>query len=121
MASPKEISEILLRLERLEAFVGIPEDDFVPPKKALEMMGYGAGLGETKLRELLKRALYANDARIKSCPLKIGIHFNAIPNGEKYTWLVNWPKMKQQLARGPSMWAEVPEIPPDYGAYHSAP
>ena len=109
------IEELKIRLERLEAHVGLPEDDFVPPKKALEMMGYGAGLGETKLRSLLKRALWAHEAHVP-CPLVLGEHYNAFPNGERITWLVNWPKMKEALAQGPTLWAEVPELPEAYGA-----
>ena len=115
MTNFETIQYLQQEVKRIKAHVGMPEDDFVPPKKALTMMGYGAGLSEIKLRDLLKRALWAHDAGAP-CPLILGEHYNAFPNGERTTWLVNWPKMKEALSRGPALWAEVPEIPESYGA-----
>lgn len=101
-----KIEELTERLARLEAHVGIPEDDFLAPGKALKAMGIGKS--ETWLKRILERALAANKSGLE-CSLQEGEHFTHIEG----SWLVNWPATKQVLLLGSQM--VLPALPTKYG------
>lgn len=101
-----EAAELLERIRRLEAHVGIPEDDWKSPPKALKTMGIDRS--PEWLRGILERANYAAGAGI-DCDLVRGEHFSYVAG----SWLVNVEKIKPVLLSGT---LEVPELPTDYAA-----
>ena len=101
-----EIAELEKRLKRLEAAVGIPEDDWKSLPKALKAMGIDRS--PEWLRSILGRAEYAATARL-DCDLVRGEHFAYVAG----SWLVNVEKIKPVLLGGE---LELPELPKEYAA-----
>lgn len=101
----EKIAKIAYDLERIKGAIGLPDDDWKPPKKALAAMGIGMGVDW--LRKILQRADYAADAR-EDCTLKRGVHFTRIDGA----WLVNTATIKPILLSGEMV---LPQLPAEYG------
>ena len=99
-----KIAELTYEIERVKNAIGLPDDDWKPPKKALAAMGISMGVDW--LRKILQRADYAADAR-EECSLERGEHFTRIDGA----WLVNTAKIKPILLSGEMI---LPQLPTDY-------
>ena len=101
-----KIAKLSYEIERIKGVVGLPDDDWQSPKKALAAMGIGMSV--SWLRNILQRANYAADAR-EDCSLERGKHFTQIDGA----WLVNIATIKPVLLSGEMI---LPELPIDYAA-----
>ena len=104
MNNQEDLRQLIYDVERLKQAVGISDDDWKSPAKALKAMGIDRSVDW--LRSILQRADYAHGARL-DCSLVKGQHFTCIDN----SWLVNVATIKPILLSGNMV---LPEMPIDY-------
>ena len=101
----QQLQKLIKDVERLKQVVGIPDDQWTSPAKALTAMGID--YGPDWLKGKLKQAEYAFHNQLK-CPLVKGKHYGY----DGRNWSVNATSETKYLLLN----AELPEIPVSYAA-----